>query len=99
MGASLEPVSVAYAASLINLMEHGVAPVLRSRGIEFRGEAKGSVELANLIASGLRIPDVFISADPKLMDGLMRGSKPAVTWAVTFATTRLVIGYASHPAA
>ncbi len=94
LGANLEPVSVAYAASLITLMEHDVGPVLRSRGIEFRGEAKGSVELANLIASGLRIPDVFISADPKLMDGLMGDSKAAVTWAVTFATTRLVIGYA-----
>jgi len=89
-----EPVTVLYAGSLVTVMERSVAPELAKQGIEFRGEAKGSNALANLISSGLRQPDVFISADPKLIDGLMGGAKPLARWGITFATTRLVIGYA-----
>jgi len=89
-----EPVSVLYAGSLVTVMERSVAPALAKQGIDFRGEAKGSLALANLIASGLRQPDVFISADPKVIDGLIGGPKPLARWGITFATSRLVIGYA-----
>ncbi|MBC5804021.1 MAG: substrate-binding domain-containing protein, partial [Candidatus Eremiobacteraeota bacterium] len=89
-----EPLSVLYAGSLVTPMERSVAPALAKQGIDFRGEAKGSLALANLIAGGLRQPDVFISADPKLIDGLMEGAQPLARWEITFATTRLVVGYA-----
>jgi molybdate/tungstate transport system substrate-binding protein len=92
-GASM-PVSVLYAGSLVTIMERRIAPELAKRGLDFQGEPKGSVALANLISSGLRTPDVFISADPKVIDGLLGTSPTAlVRWYATFATTRLVIGY------
>lgn len=64
-------VSVAYAGSLVRTMEGPVAQTLRARtGLQFSGEAKGSRALAHLISAGLRTPDVFLSADPKLMTGV-----------------------------
>ncbi len=66
-------VSVAYAASLVAVMEGSVARTFDSRtGLRFAGEAKGSRVLANLIRAGLRDPDIFISADPALFKGLVR---------------------------
>ena len=64
-------VAVAYAGSLVRTMEGPIAQSLRERtGLQFSGEAKGSRALAHLISAGLRTPDVFLSADPKLMDGI-----------------------------
>jgi molybdate/tungstate transport system substrate-binding protein len=88
-------VVVLYAGSLVTVMENVLKPALAKQSLDFKGEAKGSVALANLIKSGLRSPDVFISADTKVLDGLMSDAKPAVQWYATFATTRLVIGYSS----
>jgi len=88
-------VSVLYAGSLVTVMERSVVPALAKRGITVNGEARGSAALANFIKAGLRSPDVFISADPRLIDGLMgAANKNLVTWYLTFAATRLVVGYA-----
>jgi molybdate/tungstate transport system substrate-binding protein len=89
-------VVVLYAGSLVTIMENVVRPAVLKDGLDFKGEAKGSVALANLIKSGLRSPDVFISADLKVLDDLMTAqSKNVVLWYAPFATTRLVIGYAA----
>lgn len=80
-------VSVAYAGSLVRVMEGPVAQQLRERtGLQFEGEAKGSKALANLIRAGLRTPDVFISADPRLMHGLTKH------YAV-FGSARMVVAF------
>lgn len=85
-------VQVAYAGSLVAVMEGPVASALRTQtGLRFAGEAKGSRALANLISAGLRTPDIFISADPALVDrlrakGLVRGS-------TVFGSARMVIAY------
>ena len=85
-------VSVAYAGSLVRVMEGPVAHELRERtGLQFEGEAKGSKALANLIRAGLRTPDVFISADPRLMHGL------AERYAV-FGSARMVVAYSAKSA-
>jgi molybdate/tungstate transport system substrate-binding protein len=88
-------IEVLYAGSLVTVMERAIVPAAAQRGLDVRAEGKGSVALANLIRSGLRSPDVFISADPAVIAGLMGASNGnLVAWYVTFATTRLVIGYA-----
>ena len=93
-GASAAPVDVVYAGSLVGAMERGVGPAFMQRcGCAFHGEGKGSVALAKLIAGGLRHPDVFISADPAVLDGLMRGQSAALGGYTVFGTARLVLGY------
>jgi molybdate/tungstate transport system substrate-binding protein len=83
-------VSVAYAGSLVTTMEGPLAQTLAAKtGMVFAGEGKGSTELANLIRDGLRAPDVFITADPKTLDGL------PVLSAVTFGSARMVVGYSA----
>jgi len=90
-------VSVLYAGSLVTVMERAVVPALAKRGIAVKGEARGSAALANFIKAGLRSPDVFVSADPRVIDGLMgAANKDLVAWYAIFATTRLVLGYAPH---
>jgi molybdate/tungstate transport system substrate-binding protein len=85
-------VSVAYAASLVSVMEGPVARALAERtGLRFAGEAKGSRALANLIRAGLRNPDVFISADPALLDGL-------VAQYTIFGSARMVVAYSPKSA-
>lgn len=80
-------VSVAYAGSLVRTMEGPLASSLRQHtGLTFSGEAKGSRALAHLIAAGLRTPDVFVSADPKLMNGIARSY-------VVFGSARMVVAY------
>jgi molybdate/tungstate transport system substrate-binding protein len=80
-------VSVAYAGSLVRVMEGPIAQNLhRSTGLTFSGEAKGSKALAQLIRAGLRTPDVFLSADPSLM----RGLAPRY---VIFGSARMVVAY------
>ena len=83
------PVSVLYAGSLVTPMEGSIKSALAAKGIDFQGQGAGSKMLANLISSGLKNPDVFISVDPKLVTGL--GSK--VARATTFAGTSLGIGW------
>ncbi len=87
-------ISVAYAGSLVRVMEGPFARGLgRETGLTFSGEPKGSKEIARLIAAGLRTPDVFISADTKLLDGLRRGPHAALRGYVVFGSARMVIAY------
>jgi molybdate/tungstate transport system substrate-binding protein len=97
--AAAADVSVLYAGSLVTLMDHTLVPALARQGLNVLGEPKGSVALANLIKSGLRRPDVFISADAAVFNDLLKppggpDTAPFVRWYATFAATRLVIGYA-----
>ena len=87
------PVRVAYAGSLATVMERTISPAFAAAGGTFAGEGKGSVALANLLRQGLRIPDVFVSADPAVIESLRVDATPSVTWYATFATTRMTIAY------
>lgn len=95
---SQRSVSVAYAGSLTACMEGPLSRALQSRtGIRFVGEGKGSRELANLIAAGLRTPDVFLSADPAILDGLSGSAHGNLVQSYTiFGTSPLVIGYSGR---
>lgn len=86
-------VQVVYAGSLVATMEGPLkAALLSQTGLHLAGEAKGSRALANLIAAGLRTPDVFISADPKLVANLNRTRRLVKAYAV-FGSARMVIAY------
>lgn len=88
-------VNVLYAGSLVNVMEHSVAPAFtRMSGEQFRGYAGGSSKVANEIKGGLRQGDIFISANPKVDDQLMGAANGDwVRWHILFAESPLVIGY------
>ncbi|HEY1931551.1 MAG TPA: extracellular solute-binding protein [Acetobacteraceae bacterium] len=88
-------VTVLYAGSLVNLMEHGVGPAFdKASGDTFQGYAGGSGLLANQIKGKLRRADVFVSAAPGVNKALMGQSNGDwVSWYVTFAQSPLVIGY------
>lgn len=89
---SAQTVSVAYAGSLTGVMEGPVAQAFwKQTGIRFAGEGKGSRALANLIRAGLRNPDVFISAEPALLNGLA----PSYT---IFGSARMVVAYSARSA-
>jgi len=95
MGASGGPVSVLYAGSLVNVMEHGIGAAFESAtGYRFQGVAAGSVAIANQIKSTLRQADVFISAVPTVNTLLMgQANGDWVRWYTSFASAPLVIGY------
>ena len=88
-------VSVAYAGSLVNLMEHHLGPAFtQATGYGYEGRGAGSVALANQIKSKLIAPDVFISASKaayKPLEGAANGN--IVSWYITFAGDSMVIGY------
>ncbi len=91
------PVNVAYAGSLVNLMEHNLgSKFTAATGYTFQGKGAGSTALANQIKSHLISPDVFISASSgayKTLQGADNGA--VVSWYITFATTSMVIGYSA----
>ena len=67
-------ISVLYAGSLVNLMEHGIGPAFdKASGDQFQGYPRGSQLLANQIKGKLRQGDVFISANPAVNKSLMGG--------------------------
>ena len=88
-------VNVLYAGSLVNLMEHGIGPAFdKASGDTFQGYAGGSSGLANQIKGKLRQGDVFVSASPKVNDGLTGAANGDwVSWYITFAQSPVVIGY------
>lgn len=90
-----ENISVLYAGSLANIMEHQIGPAFdKATGYTFQGEGKGSSALATEITGHLRTPDIFISADPKVDQSLMGASNGSyVSWYMNLARTQLVIGY------
>ena len=88
-------VSVLYAGSLANLMEHDLGPAFtHAHGYAFSGFGAGSTELVAQIKGGIRQGDVFVSASPKA-DNLLLGASNGnwITWYITFARAPLVIGY------
>ncbi len=92
--AATADVVVAYAGSLVTLMERSLGPAFSAAsGDAFEGRAKGSTALANLIAGGLLSPDVFVSADAASAKSLLGGAKPAARWYATWASTRVEIAY------
>ena len=89
------PVSVLYAGSLVNIMEHAVGPAFSAAsGDQFQGYGAGSGALANQIKGNLRRADIFISAVPSVNDTLMgQANGDWVRWYASFARAPLVIGY------
>jgi molybdate/tungstate transport system substrate-binding protein len=88
-------VSVLYAGSLVNLMEHDLGPAFtHADGYGFTGFGAGSTELVAQIKGGIRQGDIFISASPKA-DKLLVGATNGgwISWYITFAKAPLVIGY------
>jgi molybdate/tungstate transport system substrate-binding protein len=88
-------VTVLYAGSLVNQMEHGIGPAFeKATGNQFQGYGMGSVAIADRIKGNLRQGDVFISANPKVNDSLMGAANGDwESWYITFAQSPLVIGY------
>lgn len=89
-------VSVLYAGSLATVMENGLGPAFsKATGLEFSGEAQGSLGAARMIHDRLRSPDVFISADPSVNESVLMGSENGnlVTWFVTMGSSQLVLAY------
>jgi molybdate transport system substrate-binding protein len=91
-------VSVLYAGSLVNLMEHDLGPAFtKADGYAFQGFGAGSTELVSQIKGAVRQGDVFISASPKANKGLEGAANGSwVSWFITFAKSPLVIGYNPH---
>lgn len=86
---------VLYAGSLVNMMEHDLAPKFtKATGDGYQGQGKGSTELAQEIKGKVHTADVFISANPTVNDSLMgKANGNWVSWYATFATAPLVLGY------
>lgn len=88
-------VNVAYAGSLVNLMEHKLGLAFQHEsGYTYQGRGAGSTALANQIKSKLISPDVFISASAgayQPLEGAANGN--IVSWYISFAATAMVIGY------
>lgn len=77
-------------------MEGPLAATLRAQtGLQLAGEGKGSKALAHLIEAGLRSPDVFISADPKVLDPLMAGREGLIAGYAIFGSARMVVAYSN----
>ncbi|MGH2514438.1 MAG: extracellular solute-binding protein [Ktedonobacterales bacterium] len=91
-------VNIAYAGSLVNLMEHKIGPAFQTAsGYTYQGKGAGSTALANQIKGKLIQPDVFISASASAYKPLMGDTNGnLVTWYVSFASTQMVIGYSPH---
>ena len=59
----------------------------------YQGEARGSVQIANMILDGLRRPDVFVSAGTIPIKKLMNASDPLADWLVKSGSAEMVITY------
>jgi molybdate/tungstate transport system substrate-binding protein len=100
-------VFVMYAASLIKTFEESLGPSFEKKtGYIYAGEARGSVQIANMIIDGQRKPDVFVSAGTipimKLMNNVADNQQqqklhksPLAQWFVKFASAEMVIAYSS----
>src|ERR687891_588552 len=101
-------VFVMYADSLIKTFENSFGPLFQKEtGYTYEGEARGSVQVANMIIDGLRRPDVFVSAGTipimKLMNsgtsnnngdvGKSSSSTSLAEWLIKFASAEMVIAY------
>jgi molybdate/tungstate transport system substrate-binding protein len=97
-------VFVMYAASLVNTFENTLGPSFeKDTGYTFTGEARGSLQIANMIIDGQRRPDVFVSASTLPIMKLITNSSirnsgggktiPLAQWFVKFASAEIVIAY------
>ena len=92
-------VSVLYAGSLATVMENGVGPAFaKATGYTYQGEAQGSLGAAQMVRNHLRLPDVFISADPLVNINLLMGPRNGnvTQWFVLVASSQLVLAYNPH---
>lgn len=85
--ASPEPVSLLAAGSLNNAFENGLRP---SVDTQLDLEARGSAELARLVAEGVKSPHIVSVADVQLFDGPLHPE-----WYAEFATNSIVLAYNS----
>ena len=89
-----DPVSVMYAASLLKTFEESLGPAFQAdTGYPYQGEARGSVQIANMVLDGLRRPDVFVSAGTIPIMKLMNATDPLADWLVKFGAAEMVIAY------
>lgn len=89
-----DPVFIMYAASLLKTFEESIRPAFQAEtGHTYDGEARGSVQIANMMIDGLRKPDVFVSAGTVPLMKLMNITDPLVEWLVKFGSAELVIAY------
>jgi molybdate/tungstate transport system substrate-binding protein len=89
-----DPVSVMYAASLLKAFEESLGPAFQAdTGYPYKGEARGSVQIANMMLDGLRRPDVFVSAGSIPVIKLMNTTDPLANWLVKFGSAEMVIAY------
>jgi molybdate/tungstate transport system substrate-binding protein len=89
-------VSVLYAGSLAAVMENGIGPAfMNATQFGYQGEAQGSLGAAQMIHDRVRIPDVFISADPAVNVQILMGPQNGnfVRWFSTVAFSQLVLAY------
>jgi molybdate/tungstate transport system substrate-binding protein len=97
-------VYVMYAASLLKTFENIFGPSFQKEtGFTYEGEARGSVQVANMIIDRLREPDVFVSAGAIPIMKLMNNSSEddddkfsLAQWLVKFASAELVIAYSPN---
>jgi molybdate/tungstate transport system substrate-binding protein len=88
-------VTVLYAGSLTEVMEHSIGPAFEQRtGFNFSGMSAGSTAIVTEVKGGLVRGDVFVSASPEADSKLIGASNGNwVRWYVEFGTTPLEIGY------
>ena len=98
-------VFVMYAASLVKTFEQTLGPLFEKKtGYTYVGEARGSVQIANMIIDGQRRPDIFVSAGTIPIMKLMNNNNdsggnqqlhqpPLAQWLVKFASAEMVIAY------
>ena len=92
-----EKVSVMYVASLIKTFEDVLGPAFQNEtGYPYEGEARGSVQIANMIIDGLRTPDFFVSAGTVPIKRLMNNTNPTADWLVKFGSAEMVIAYSPN---
>jgi molybdate/tungstate transport system substrate-binding protein len=92
-----EKVSVMYAASLIKTFEDVLGPAFQNEtGYPYEGEARGSVQIANMIIDSLRAPDFFVSAGTVPIKRLMNNTNPTSDWLVKFGSAEMVISYSPN---
>jgi molybdate/tungstate transport system substrate-binding protein len=86
-----------YAASLLKTFEESLGPIFQEgSGYPYQGEARGSVQIANMVLDGLRRPDVFVSAGTIPVMKLMNATDPVADWLVKFGTAEIVIAYSPN---
>ena len=91
---SKDKVFVMYAASLIKTFEDTLGPAFQNEtGYVYEGEARGSVQVANMIIDGFRTPDIFVSAGTVPIKRLMNNTTPFADWLVKFGSAEMVIAY------